>query len=36
VAYSARATPKGPDDDPGFLRALDRAIHGNSQAGEEI
>jgi hypothetical protein len=36
VAHSDRATPKGPDDDPEFLRALDRAIHGNSQAGEEI
>lgn len=23
--------PKGPDDDPEFLRALDRAIHGNSE-----
>ncbi|MGH7735015.1 MAG: PLD nuclease N-terminal domain-containing protein, partial [Gemmatimonadales bacterium] len=31
-----RGTPKGPDDDPEFLRALDRAIHGNSQAGEEV
>ena len=30
------ATPvrTGPDDDPEFLRALDRAIRGNSQAGE--
>ena len=27
---------KGPDDDAEFLRALDRAIHGNSQAGEEV
>jgi hypothetical protein len=41
-AGRARATdasglvPKGPDDDPDFLRALDRAIRGNSQAGEEI
>ena len=24
------AAPKGPDDDPEFLRALDRAIRGNS------
>jgi hypothetical protein len=24
-----RAVPKGPDDDPEFLRALDRAIRGN-------
>src|SRR6516165_9053977 len=23
--------PRGPDDDPEFLRALDRAIRGNSQ-----
>jgi peptidoglycan/LPS O-acetylase OafA/YrhL len=34
VADTAR--PRGPDDDPEFLRALDRAIHGNSQAGEEV
>jgi hypothetical protein len=27
--------PRGPDDDPEFLRALDRAIRGNSQAGGE-
>ena len=36
VAHTGRATPRGPDDDPEFLRALDRAIHGNSQAGEEF
>jgi hypothetical protein len=36
VADTGRAGPKGPDDDPEFLRALDRAIHGNSQAGEEV
>jgi Phospholipase_D-nuclease N-terminal len=36
VADTGRAAPKGPDDDPEFLRALDRAIHGNSQAGEEV
>jgi hypothetical protein len=30
------AAPRGPDDDPEFLRALDRAIRGSSQAGEEI
>ena len=36
VAGAGRAAPKGPDDDPAFLRALDRAIHGNSQAGEEV
>jgi hypothetical protein len=34
MADTGRAAPKGPDDDPEFLRALDRAIHGNSQAGE--
>jgi hypothetical protein len=27
---------RGPDDDPAFLRALDRAIRGGSQAGGEI
>jgi hypothetical protein len=32
-----RVAPAGPDDDPEFLRALGRAIRGNShQAGEEI
>lgn len=36
VADADRATPKGPDDDPDFIRALDRAIHGNSQAGDEF
>ena len=30
-----QAEPKGPDDDQAFLRALDRAIHGNRQAGGE-
>jgi|ERR1035438_3859346 hypothetical protein len=33
---TVRAVPKGPDDDPDFLRALDRVIRGNSQAGEEV
>ena len=33
---STRTTPKGPDDDLDFLRALDRVIRGNSQAGEEV
>ncbi len=33
---AATQGPRGPDDDPEFLRALDRAIHGNSQAGEEV
>jgi hypothetical protein len=32
----ALAAPRGPDDDPEFLRALDRAIRGNSQAGGEV
>jgi len=36
VADTGRAGPKGPDDDPEFLRALDRVIRGNSQAGEEV
>jgi hypothetical protein len=36
VADADRGTPRGPDDDPEFLRALDRAIRGNSQAGEEV
>jgi peptidoglycan/LPS O-acetylase OafA/YrhL len=30
-----QAEPKGPDDDQEFLRALDRAIHGNRRAGGE-
>ena len=37
VADTGRGGPnKGPDDDPEFLRALDRAIRGNWQAGEEV
>ena len=36
AAGTGRSAVKGPDDDPEFLRALDRAIHGNSQAGEEV
>ena len=32
----ASTVPAGPDDDPEFLRALDRAIRGNSQAGGEV
>jgi hypothetical protein len=32
----ATTAPRGPDDDPEFLRALDRAIRGNSQAGGEV
>jgi hypothetical protein len=35
-ARVAATRPKGPDDDPEFLRALDRAIRGNSQAGEGV
>jgi hypothetical protein len=33
---SGRMVPRGPDDDPEFLRALERAIRGNSQAGGEV
>ena len=29
IADTGRAAPRGPDDDPEFLRALDRAIRGN-------
>jgi Phospholipase_D-nuclease N-terminal len=36
TADAALAAPKGPDDDLDFLRALDRVIRGNSQAGEEV
>jgi hypothetical protein len=36
LSAAALAAPKGPDDDIDFLRALDRAIRGNSQAGEEV
>jgi hypothetical protein len=36
TAGAALAAPKGPDDDLDFLRALDRVIRGNSQAGEEV
>jgi peptidoglycan/LPS O-acetylase OafA/YrhL len=32
----ATMVPTGPDDDPEFLRALDRTIRGNSQAGGEV
>jgi hypothetical protein len=34
--HSGLTVPRGPDDDPEFLRALDRAIRGNSQAGGEV
>ncbi len=30
VAGAGQGVPKGPDDDPEFLRALDRAIRDNS------
>ena len=33
---SGARAPRGPDDDSEFLRALDRAIRGNSQAGGEV
>jgi hypothetical protein len=33
---SASMMPAGPDDNPEFLRALDRAIRGNSQVGGEV
>jgi hypothetical protein len=36
VSDPAQGSPKGPDDDPEFLRALDRAIRGSSEAGEEV
>jgi amino acid transporter len=35
MAADAHAIPRGPDDDPEFLRALSRAIHGDPPAGEE-
>ena len=34
--HRGRTAPEGPDDDPEFLRALDRVIRGSSQAGEEV
>ena len=30
-----QSAPKGPDDDPEFLRMLSRAIDGDPPAGEE-
>jgi hypothetical protein len=33
---AVRAAPLGPDDDPEFLRVLDRRISGSWQAGEEV
>ncbi len=35
-AAEAIRHPKGPDDDPEFLRALDRVIRGTSGADEEL
>jgi hypothetical protein len=35
MAADPQTEPKGPDDDLEFLRALDRAIDGNRQAGGE-
>jgi hypothetical protein len=36
TAGAVRTVPLGPDDDPDFLRALDRAIRGNSQTGGDV
>jgi hypothetical protein len=36
VTGLVRAAPRGPDDDPEFLRALDRRIRGSWQPGEEV
>jgi hypothetical protein len=36
VTGAVRAAPLGPDDDPEFLRVLDRRISGSWQAGEEV
>ena len=36
VTGAVRAAPLGPDDDPEFLRALDRRIRGSRPAGEEF
>jgi hypothetical protein len=35
-AAAGSRQPKGPDDDPEFLRALDRVIRGSFEAGEEL
>src|SRR5262245_4879664 len=34
ITGTGQAAPRGPDDDPEYLRALDRAIRGSSQTGE--
>jgi hypothetical protein len=36
ISGTVRSAPRGPDDDPEFLRALDRRIRGSWQAGEEV
>ena len=36
ITDAVLGAPKGPDDDLDFLRALDRVIRGNFQAGEEV
>jgi hypothetical protein len=36
VTGLVRAAPLGPDDDPEFLRALDRRIRGSWLPGEEV
>jgi peptidoglycan/LPS O-acetylase OafA/YrhL len=36
LASSGQRFPKGPDDDPAFLRALDRVIRGSFESGEEL
>jgi peptidoglycan/LPS O-acetylase OafA/YrhL len=36
LASGGQRFPKGPDDDPEFLSALDRVIRGSSGAGEEL
>jgi hypothetical protein len=35
MAADPQAIPRGPDDDPEFLRMLSRAIDGDPPAGEE-
>jgi len=35
AAEAGPAVPRGPEDDPEFLRSLARAIRGNTQAGGE-
>ena len=36
ITSGGRGAPRGPDDDPEFLRALDRRIRGSWQTGEEV